>query len=444
MALLLSTASRENLIKQVCHLLLLGVLGCCSVAATESPQLEAVPTITLSPGCPASFMLSDDNQCLLRNLYQLYDSLGDHGIGGLKTALPAHRDGFSPQQIDLGRLLFFDPVLSADQSVSCASCHNPSQGFSDGMGRSVGIHGQQGTRSAPSLWNSAFIKDFFWDARAQSLEQQALSPLFSPQEMGNNPTQLISSLEAIEAYPELFRQAFPHSGDLSLDQIATALAAFQSSLISLNSRYDQYAHGYAEALNRQEVEGLNIFRSFVARCSQCHMPPLFTNQQIAVIGTPEPEGMPRDIGAEKTFDSAKLKGGFKVPSLRNIAETAPYMHSGRFETLREVAEFYSGGRGHAVPEGEELLLHWHISEPDLTGDELDRLVDFMGTLSDSSLLPIIPQSVPSGLTTISDEAVEQRAISEIPISEVPIKKYLLTKYLLAKKLAVKKRLAKKT
>jgi len=438
MALLLSTASRENLIKQVCHLLLLGVLGCCSVAATESPQLEAVPTITLSPGCPASFMLSDDNQCLLRNLYQLYDSLGDHGIGGLKTALPAHRDGFSPQQIDLGRLLFFDPVLSADQSVSCASCHNPSQGFSDGMGRSVGIHGQQGTRSAPSLWNSAFIKDFFWDARAQSLEQQALSPLFSPQEMGNNPTQLISSLEAIEAYPELFRQAFPHSGDLSLDQIATALAAFQSSLISLNSRYDQYAHGYAEALNRQEVEGLNIFRSFVARCSQCHMPPLFTNQQIAVIGTPEPEGMPRDIGAEKTFDSAKLKGGFKVPSLRNIAETAPYMHSGRFETLREVAEFYSGGRGHAVPEGEELLLHWHISEPDLTGDELDRLVDFMGTLSDSSLLPIIllpiiPQSVPSGLTTISDEAVEQRAISEIPISEVPINEIPISKKASSKK-----------
>ena len=136
-----------------------------------------------------------------------------------------------------------------------------------------------------------------------------------------------------------------------------------------------------------------------------------------MIGTPEPEGMARDIGAEKTFDSAKLKGGFKVPSLRNIAETAPYMHSGRFETLREVAEFYSGGRGHAVPEGEELLLHWHISEPNLTGDELDRLVDFMGTLSDSSLLPIIPHSVPSGLKTFRDVAGEQRAISELPINK---------------------------
>ena len=402
MALLLSTVSRTNLIKQVYPLLLLGALVFCRAAASEEPAL-----ITLSPDCPASFLRSENNQCLLRNLYQLYDSLGDHGIGGLKTALPAHRDGFSPQQIDLGRLLFFDPLLSADQSVSCASCHNPSQGFSDGLGRSVGIQGQQGSRSAPSLWNSAFIKDFFWDARSQSLEEQALSPLFSPQEMGNSPSQLLSNLQAVEAYPKLFKQAFPDTENLDLDQIATALAAFQSSLISLNSRYDQYAHGYAEALNPQEIEGLNIFRSFVARCSQCHMPPLFTNQQIAVIGTPEPEGMPRDIGAEKTFDSPLLKGGFKVPSLRNIAETAPYMHSGRFETLREVAQFYSDGRGHAVPEGEDLLLHWHISEPDLSSHELDRLVDFMRTLSDSSLLPSIPQSVPSGLKTMSEKNHEK-------------------------------------
>ena len=402
MALLLSTVSRTNLIKQVYPLLLLGALVFWGAAASEEP----VP-ITLSPDCPASFLRSENNQCLLRNLYQLYDSLGDHGIGGLKTALPAHRDGFSPQQIDLGRLLFFDPLLSADQSVSCASCHNPSQGFSDGLGRSLGIHGQLGTRSAPSLWNSAFIKEFFWDARAQSLEEQALSPLFSPQEMGNSPSQLLSNLQAVEAYPKLFKQAFPDTENLNLDQIATALAAFQSSLISLNSRYDQYAHGYAEALNPQEIEGLNIFRSFVARCSQCHMPPLFTNQQIAVIGTPEPEGMPRDIGAEKTFDSPLLKGGFKVPSLRNIAETAPYMHSGRFETLREVAQFYSDGRGHAVPQGEDLLLHWHISEPDLSSHELDRLVDFMRTLSDSSLLPSIPQSVPSGLKTMSEKNHEK-------------------------------------
>jgi len=226
--------------------------------------------------------------------------------------------------------------------------------------------------------------------------------------MGNNPQQLLASLESVEAYPELFKQAFPARVHLDIEMVATALTAFQTSLISLNSRYDQYAHGDAKALNTQELEGLNIFRSFVARCSQCHMPPLFTNQQIAVIGTPEPEGMPRDIGAGATFNSAKLRGGFKVPSLRNIAETAPYMHSGRFATLREVAAFYTGGRGHAVPEGEELLLHWHISEPNLTDRELDRLVDFMRTLSDNSMQPVIPQSVPSGLPTLYKQNLSQK------------------------------------
>jgi cytochrome c peroxidase len=137
------------------------------------------------------------------------------------------------------------------------------------------------------------------------------------------------------------------------------------------------------------------------------MPPLFTNQQVAVIGTPEPLGLTRDIGAEKTFSSSQLKGGFKVPTLRNIALTAPYMHSGRFATLREAAEFYNKGRGHAVPDGEKLLLHWHISEPNLTDTELDRLVDFMGALTDERFLPQIPKRVPSGLlnNTTNDSLV---------------------------------------
>ena len=385
-----------------------GLCSLVSAALVYIPLVSASQDFQLSDQCPPSFLRTDNNRCELRNLYQLYDSLGDRGVGGLKTALPTHRDGFSPQQIDLGRLLFFDPLLSADHSVACASCHNPRKGFSDGRARSVGIDGQRGSRSAPSLWNSAFLNAFFWDARAHNLEEQALSPLFSAVEMGNNPQQLLASLESVEAYPELFKQAFPARVHLDIEMVATALTAFQTSLISLNSRYDQYAHGDAKALNTHELEGLNIFRSFVARCSQCHMPPLFTNQQIAVIGTPEPEGMPRDIGAGATFNSAKLRGGFKVPSLRNIAETAPYMHSGRFATLREVAAFYTGGRGHAVPEGEELLLHWHISEPNLTDRELDRLVDFMRTLSDNSMQPVIPQSVPSGLPTLYKQNLSQK------------------------------------
>jgi cytochrome c peroxidase len=364
----------------------------------SAPLSLAKPFFGLSDQCPPSFSLNSDNQCQLRNLYQFYDSLQDRGLGGLKTALPEHRDGFSPQQIDLGRLLFFDPVLSGDKNLSCANCHNPAQGFSDGMGRSVGAGGKVSQRSAPTLWNSAFLRVFFWDARANSLEEQAVGPLFSDHEMANTPQQLIANLSQVDAYPQLFSQAFPDSGDpLIIDNIATALSAFQSSLISLNSPYDRYAHGDANALSSAELEGLNVFRSFVARCSQCHTPPLFTNQQVAVIGTPEPTGLARDIGAAQTFNAERLRGGFKVPTLRNIARTAPYMHSGKFTTLRDAAEFYTKGRGHAVPEGETLLLHWHISDPKLTDTELDRLVDFMGALTDERFIPKIPDQVPSGL-----------------------------------------------
>ena len=207
------------------------------------------------------------------------------------------------------------------------------------------------------------------------------------------------------SYRRLFAQAYPYEfrnagADIQLHQVYAAIAAFQVSLVSLNSRYDQYAHGYADALTEPEKEGLNIFRSFVARCAECHTPPLFSNQQIAVIGTPEPQGMPFDIGAEKPTGDETLRGGFKVPSLRNVDLTAPYMHSGRFDTLREAASFYTGGRGHAVPEDQQLLIHWHIWEPKLTDNELDRLVDFMKTLTDESFKPKEPVALPSGMAPV--------------------------------------------
>jgi cytochrome c peroxidase len=355
--------------------------------------------IRLSEDCPPGFELTASH-CELRTLYQMYASLEDAGVGGLKTGLPKYRDGFTPQQIDLGRHLFFDPILSVDGSVSCASCHDPDKGFADGLGRSVGLGGHVLPRSAPSLWNVAFLKSFFWDARADSLEQQILGPLYDAHEMGNNPENLLRSLNSIPLYQTLFQQAWPErfqqqDSRIELDQIYTAIVGFQASLVSLNSRYDQYAHGYSAALTLPEKEGLNIFRSFVARCAECHTPPLFSNQQIAVIGTPEPAGMPFDVGAQKPLGEPTQRGGFKVPSLRNIELTAPYMHSGRFETLREAVAFYTGGRGHAVPEGETLKIHWHIWEPNLTEDELDRVVDFLKTLTDESFKPQRPVVVSS-------------------------------------------------
>ncbi len=361
-----------------------------------------IKSFQLSTRCPAGFELRDGSACKLRSLYQLYDSVQNSGVGGTRTGLPTFRDGFSPQQIDLGRYLFFDPLLSGNGDVSCASCHQPKLAFTDGRAVSVGANELKGTRSAPSLWNIAFAERLFWDARADSLEQQALGPLYSANEMANSPTQLLNSLRENAAYPRLFKQAFPHSERLELAQVYTALAAFQTSLVSLNSRYDEYAHGRHDALNKQEIVGLNVFRSFVARCSECHTPPLFTNQQVAVIGTPDPEGMPFDVGAQTTFEAAKLRGGFKVPSLRNIELTAPYMHSGRFASLKEAARFYTQGRGHAVPKGENLHIHWHIWEPNLQDHELDAIVAFLGTLNDQKWMPAVPDSLPSGLPSVHE------------------------------------------
>jgi cytochrome c peroxidase len=369
--------------------------------------------IQLCETCPPGFELTSRNKCVLRTLYQQYETgaVQEAGVGGLKTPLPPVRDGFTPQQIDLGRYLFFDPVLSGDGSLSCASCHQPQKGFSDGLGTSRGIGNKSLTRGAPGLWNVGFSKKLFWDARANSLEAQMTGPLYSADEMGNTPEKLLETLNGIEEYRALFQEAFPQKTTdiIELNEIYLAIAAFESSLISLNSRYDQYAHGYHNALNKQEIEGLNIFRSFVARCAECHTPPLFTNQQVAVIGLSEPNGAALDPGAEITYKDSTLRGAFKVPGLRNVARTAPYTHSGKFATLREMIEFYNLGRGHEVPRGEKLHIHWHIWEPDLTDTELDRLVDFLNTLTDESFMPAVPKVLPSGKQSpFADKITEQK------------------------------------
>jgi cytochrome c peroxidase len=377
--------------------------------------------LELASRCPPSFEQTPANTCLLRTRYERYSSVQGMGLGGTQTALPPHRDGFTPQQIDLGRYLFFDPALSGDGSLSCGSCHQPDQGFSDGLPRSIGSGGKELTRAAPSLYNVAFLKRFFWDARATSLEAQATGPLFSHEEMANTPEQLLATLNGNAQYRRLFAEAFADSADASikLAQVYLALSAFQTSLISLNSRYDQYAHGYHEALTEPEIEGLNIFRSFVARCAECHTPPLFTNQQVAVIGAPEPEGRALDVGAARTFGADKLTAGFKVPTLRNIALTGPYMHSGVFSELDEVVDFYNQGRGNAVPDDRELHLHWHISSPDLAAYEVERLVDFLHTLTDESLKPRVPERVPSGLEPLGPGSAASLADTTAETGETP-------------------------
>ena len=361
----------------------------------------------LSDNCPPSFMLTDGGLCRFVSLYQQYNS--PKGFGGLRNPLPPARDGFTPQQIDLGRYLFFDPVVSGDESTSCAHCHHPDMGFADGKATAMGF-GAQGVgdkrrggvaldRAAPTLWNVAFLRHFFWDARASSLESQMLGPLFSDVEMGTTPEQLEATLNGIPLYRDLFAEAF---GLGTLEPIQTAhvilaLVAFETSLVSFNSRYDRYAHGDNDALSELELKGHNIFRSFVARCSQCHTPPLFTNSELAAIGAPESPGHAFDPGAGTHYPGMALTGAFKVPTLRNITRTAPYMHSGALPELLDVVRFYNDDRGHALPEGADVLIHWHIANPGLRADEEVALIAFLHTLEDETATPVSPAAVPSGL-----------------------------------------------
>lgn len=392
-------SNKEVVLKSSISGLVIVVLILFFFTTSNSEAYEVLPK--LNSHCPPGFKKNANNECIAQNLYMQYDSPNNVGVGGLQTGLPEIRDGFSPQEIDLGRYLFFDPVLSGDGSISCASCHDPGKGLSDGLATSIGNNGQKLKRGAPSLWNVAYLKKLFWDGRASTLEEQMQGPLFSEEEMNNTPGNLLKTINSIKEYQEMFTEAFPEKDEnrtITLDEIYTSITAFQSSLISLNSKYDRYAHGYHQALNQNEIEGMNVFRSFVARCAECHTPPLFTNQQFAIIGSPEPDGLPLDPGAEEPFQDKTLRGAFKVPSLRNIEKTAPYMHSGNFATLRETVEFYTKGRGHAVPEDEDLIIHWHIWDPQLSDYELDRIVDFLKTLTDETFTPKIPETLPSGLT----------------------------------------------
>ncbi|MEC8427832.1 MAG: cytochrome c peroxidase, partial [Pseudomonadota bacterium] len=295
--------------------------------------------------------------------------------------------------------------------MSCASCHQPDKGFSDGRYTSLGaqINGEHQAlpRATPSVWNVAFLKRFMWDGRSDSLHEQALLPLLSDVEMGNTKTQILRDLRNSQVYNDLFMQAFSEAP--SIENLIQALAAFQSSLVSFNSRYDRYAHGDQHALNQQEIEGYNTFRGFVARCSQCHIPPLFSDSELAVVGAPASADGYADPGAGALSEDPFLMGAMRVPTLRNITKTAPYFHSGQFETLPDVVSFYNNTRGHMAPPSQDLKIHWHVhmtDGPKLSDEDIRNISAFLTTLEDETNLPQVPDVLPSGLkaiTTLEDK-----------------------------------------
>jgi parallel beta-helix repeat protein len=315
---------------------------------------------------------------------------------GLQREFPPVNGETTPEKAELGRLLFFDPILSKNQDLSCATCHNPSLGFTDGLPTALGADGALLPRNAMSLWNVAYSTKFFWDGRAASLEEQMSVPLHAENEMAGSDEEIVARLTKAPEYVELFNKAFG-SNAITIENTQSAIAAFERTLISNNSPFDKYAAGQFEALTGQQRRGLNLFRSAATRCFECHSAPTFGSDDFFVTGAPDAEGQAHDAGRADVVSDGK-DGAFKAPTLRNIALTAPYMHNGVFATLEEVIDFYAKGGGKDAG----IDVDRHIGPIELSAQEKEDLVAFLYALTDESALPEIPQAVPSGLPVVEE------------------------------------------
>lgn len=252
-------------------------------------------------------------------------------------------------RVELGKQLFFDPRLSVDNTVSCASCHNPKHGWSNGERFATGVRGQKGGRSAPTIINAAYFYFQFWDGRAKKLEGQALGPIENPIEMDLPLDKLVPKLKAIAGYRKAFEEAY---GELSTDTIAKAIASFERTVLSGDAPYDRYVAGDKKALSEAAIRGLEVFNN-EGQCSACHPGPAFTDFGFHNIGVGMDQDKP-DVGRAAVSKLGGDHGSFKTPTLREIARTAPYMHDGSEKTLEDVVEFYDRGGIHNPAIDEEM------------------------------------------------------------------------------------------
>lgn len=275
---------------------------------------------------------------LLISAITLMASSASYAAESLPTTAPAPATNpTTPEKVELGKMLYHDPRLSSTGTVACASCHNTMLGGEDNRPNSMGVNGQTGGRSAPTVWNAAFNKVQFWDGRAATLEDQAAGPVTNPIEMGMKSwDDVVARLKTIDGYQKAFEKAFgPNS--ISKDNATKAIAAYERTLITPNSAYDKYVNGNKEALNAQQIRGLEKFN---ANCASCHSGPAFNGggsfQKFPTIPNGYFEAQyhfSKDLGVGGLTNNEADKHLFKVPTLRNIALTAPYFHNGAVKTL---------------------------------------------------------------------------------------------------------------
>lgn len=347
-------------------------------------------------------------------------------LAALPTRVPTPADNpTTPEKVALGRLLFFDPILSGHKDVACATCHQPEFGFAESLEISIGVNGHGlGSkrtfrmpndipfvkRNSQTVLNAAFngirengrveasIAPMFWDLRAKGLEAQALEPIKSLEEMRGHryPKEaaldsVINRLLANAEYRLLFQKAFGSKDSITNRTLGQAIAAYERTLVGGNSRFDQYMRGDNTALSINERDGMQAFLK--SGCAKCHNGSMLSDYQLHTLGVPDNEKLPEtDAGVDNRYR-------FRTPTLRNLRYTAPYMHSGKLRTLEHVLEFYEDLSGDKIrnPNVTKTQLDPLLNSLKVSFKDISNIVEFLNTLNDEGFDRSIPKRVPSGL-----------------------------------------------
>ncbi len=286
------------------------------------------------------------------------------------------------QRIALGKMLFFDPRLGRNKNISCATCHNPLLGWSDGLPVGQGHQGVPLPRATPALYNTGFNVLQMWDGRKRSLEDQALAPMAADTEMNVDFDQMISFINSFPEYRAAFKTAY--SEGVTKEKIAKALASFERTIVSDNSPFDDWIKGDASALTGDQIAGFKLFvDAEKGNCAVCHNPPNFTDNGFHNIGLKVAREKP-DLGRYHIRKVAVLKGAFKTPSLRSIAKSAPFFHDGTAKNLAQVMDHYLQDFTHNKGVSPAL------KTIKLTAQEKQQIIAFLHSLSDRNEIPTLP------------------------------------------------------
>ncbi|MCO5248493.1 MAG: c-type cytochrome [Chitinophagales bacterium] len=317
-------------------------------------------------------------------------------ISNFRTFVDDPQNPLTNEGVDLGHYLFFDNRLSKDFTMSCASCHQPENGFSDPKRWSIGVEGLPGKRHSMSLLNLAWSKQFFWDGRAATLREQALSPVTDPLEMNSDWNTVVERIQAVPTYREKFKKAF-NTEAVTSDLITKAIEQYVKTLVVYNSDFDKAMRGEKE-LSVAAKRGQALFNTEKADCFHCHTTPellvhgstTFMNNGLDLIDNPNDFS---DWGLGGFTGKSSDNGKFKIPTLRNLRATAPYMHDGRFSTLEEVIDFYNQGPKFSpslepimIAEANRRVLEFNRWGLGITEEEKKDLIAFLESMTDNSYL----------------------------------------------------------